>query len=55
MRNIFDLSGKIAIVVGGGSGLGMGMSTGLAQAGATVIVAGRILLLSIQSTAFWKK
>ncbi len=39
--NPFDLSGKIAVVTGGGTGLGKGMAMGLAQAGATVIVAGR--------------
>ena len=39
--NPFDLSGKIAVVTGGGTGLGKGMAAGLAQAGATVIVAGR--------------
>jgi NAD(P)-dependent dehydrogenase (short-subunit alcohol dehydrogenase family) len=39
--NPFDLSGKVAVVTGGGTGLGRGMAGGLAQAGALVIVAGR--------------
>lgn len=43
MNNLFDLSGKVAIVVGGGTGLGRGMASGLASAGATVIIASRRL------------
>lgn len=41
MKNLFDLTGKVAIVVGGATGLGRGMATGLANAGATVIIASR--------------
>ncbi len=37
----FELSGKVAIVTGGGRGLGRAMAIGMAQAGATVVVAGR--------------
>ena len=39
--NLFDLSGKVAIVTGGNSGIGLGMAQGLAQAGATVVIAAR--------------
>ena len=39
--NLFDLSGRVAVVTGGGTGLGKGMASGLAQAGAMVILAGR--------------
>lgn len=39
--SIFDLSGKVAIVTGGGTGIGQGMAVGLAQAGADVVVASR--------------
>src|ERR1039458_7040295 len=35
----FDLTGKIAIVTGGGSGLGHDISLTLANAGATVVIA----------------
>jgi 2-deoxy-D-gluconate 3-dehydrogenase len=38
---LFDLSGRVAIVTGGNGGIGLGMATGLARAGAAVVVAGR--------------
>jgi gluconate 5-dehydrogenase len=37
----FDLSGRTAVVTGGGSGLGFAIARGLAQAGARVVVNGR--------------
>ena len=39
--NLFDLTGKVAIVTGGNGGIGLGMATGLANAGARVVLAGR--------------
>ncbi|WP_422014782.1 SDR family NAD(P)-dependent oxidoreductase [Reyranella sp.] len=39
--NLFDLSGRVAIVTGGNGGIGLGMALGMARAGATVVVAGR--------------
>ncbi|MFC1915773.1 SDR family NAD(P)-dependent oxidoreductase, partial [Chloroflexota bacterium] len=38
---LFDLSGRIAIVTGGSSGIGFGIAKGLASAGATVVIANR--------------
>ncbi len=38
---LFDLSGKVAIVTGGNGGLGLGMALGLAGAGADIVVAAR--------------
>jgi 2-deoxy-D-gluconate 3-dehydrogenase len=37
----FDLSGRVAFVTGGNGGIGLGMAKGLAEAGATVVIAGR--------------
>lgn len=41
MSKAFDLSGRVAIVTGGNGGIGLGMATGLAQAGAALVIAGR--------------
>jgi gluconate 5-dehydrogenase len=41
MSNLFDLSGKVALVVGGHGGIGKAIALGLADAGADVIVSSR--------------
>ncbi|HEX3500499.1 MAG TPA: glucose 1-dehydrogenase [Stellaceae bacterium] len=38
---LFDLAGRVAIVTGGNGGIGFGMAQGLAEAGASIVVAGR--------------
>ena len=38
---LFDLSGRVAIVTGGGSGIGRQMAEGLAEAGADVVLCAR--------------
>jgi gluconate 5-dehydrogenase len=43
VRNLFDLTGKTALVTGGGRGLGRHIALGLAEAGADVVVASRKL------------
>ncbi|EOZ97809.1 2-deoxy-D-gluconate 3-dehydrogenase [Indibacter alkaliphilus LW1] len=40
MKNLFDLSGKVALVTGATHGLGMAMASALAKNGATLIVNG---------------
>jgi NAD(P)-dependent dehydrogenase (short-subunit alcohol dehydrogenase family) len=39
--SLFDLSGRLAVVVGGTSGIGRAIALGLADAGANVVVTGR--------------
>ena len=39
--NLFDLTGKVAIVTGGNGGIGLGMAMGMARAGASIVVAAR--------------
>lgn len=39
--NLFDLTGRVAIVTGGNGGIGFSIATALSDAGATVAVAGR--------------
>jgi NAD(P)-dependent dehydrogenase (short-subunit alcohol dehydrogenase family) len=40
-RGLFDLSGKVAIVTGGNSGLGLGFARGIAKQGGDVVIWGR--------------
>jgi 2-deoxy-D-gluconate 3-dehydrogenase len=41
VSQLFDLTGKVAVVTGGNGGLGLAMALGLAGAGASVVVAAR--------------
>ena len=43
MLQMFDLSGKVAIVTGGHSGIGRGIAEGLAEADADIVVCARRL------------
>lgn len=40
-QNLFDLSGRVAVVMGGTSGIGRALAIGLAEAGAEVVATGR--------------
>jgi len=42
-RQLFDLTGRTAVVTGGGRGIGLDIAIGLAEAGADVVVASRKL------------
>lgn len=50
MNRLFDLSGKVAVVTGGSTGLGAGMSTGLAEAGADLVLVDRVASTETQAT-----
>jgi 2-deoxy-D-gluconate 3-dehydrogenase len=39
--NLFDLSGKVALVTGGNGGIGLGMAQGMASCGANIVISGR--------------
>src|ERR1700685_2791117 len=39
--DLFDLSGRVAVVMGGTSGIGRALALGLAEAGADVVASGR--------------
>jgi 2-dehydro-3-deoxy-D-gluconate 5-dehydrogenase len=39
--NLFDLSGKVAVITGGNGGIGLGMAQGIASCGASIVIAGR--------------
>ena len=41
VRNLFDLSGRVAVVTGGTRGLGLAMARGFAHAGAEVVIVSR--------------
>lgn len=41
IKDLFDLTGKTAIITGGGRGLGEQMAEGLAEAGANIVLCSR--------------
>ena len=41
LANLFDLSGRVAVVTGGNGGIGRSIALGLAQAGAAIAVLAR--------------
>src|SRR5881296_1445847 len=41
MANLFNLSGKVALITGGSKGLGKAMARGLAEVGADIVISSR--------------
>ena len=39
--NLFNLSGKVAVITGGNGGIGLGMAEGIASLGANIVISGR--------------
>jgi 2-dehydro-3-deoxy-D-gluconate 5-dehydrogenase len=39
--NLFNLTGKVAVITGGNGGIGLGMAEGIASLGANIVIAGR--------------
>ncbi len=41
IQDLFDLTGKVALVTGGSKGIGLAMARGLAEAGADIVINSR--------------
>ena len=54
-RSMHDLSGRIALVTGGGTGVGLNCAKGLAACGAKVYITGRRLDVLEKVSAAWDK
>src|SRR6185369_9974775 len=54
-ENLFDLTGKVALVTGANAGLGLAMAEGLARAGADIIIWGRREQRNIEAAEVLRK
>lgn len=52
--NLFDLTGKRALITGGAHGLGMAMAEGLAKAGAELVITGTSLLKMDEAIKYYR-
>jgi len=55
LKSMFDLSGRVALVTGGGSGIGLMIASGLATNGAKVYIASRRLEMLQNVSSDWAK
>lgn len=55
LEKLYDLTGLIALVTGGGTGIGLMISQGLAANGARVYITGRRLEVLQSVTEAWNK
>ena len=51
VKELFDLSGQVAVVTGGATGIGLQMAKGLAEAGANIVICSRRLDVCEQAIA----
>lgn len=54
-QNLYSLSGRVALVTGGGTGIGLMMARGLGAAGAKVYIAGRRKEVLDKIVSTWDK
>ena len=54
-HSMYDLSGRVALVTGGGTGIGVMCAQGLAASGAKVYITGRRLELLEKVSGEWDK
>jgi NAD(P)-dependent dehydrogenase (short-subunit alcohol dehydrogenase family) len=54
-QNIYDLSGRVAMVTGGGTGIGLMIAQGLASSGAKVYITGRRLEVLLKVADSWSQ
>ncbi|KIY44765.1 short-chain dehydrogenase [Fistulina hepatica ATCC 64428] len=54
LRSLYDLTGRIAVVTGGGTGIGLSIAHGLAASGARVYITGRRVEVLQKAAREWK-
>jgi NAD(P)-dependent dehydrogenase (short-subunit alcohol dehydrogenase family) len=54
-HSLYDLSGRVALVTGGGTGIGLICAQGLAASGAKVYITGRRIEVLEKVSAAWDK
>ena len=54
-HSLYDLSGRVALVTGGGTGIGLMCAQGLAASGAKVYITGRRFEVLEKASSEWNK